>query len=97
MYIGIPRKEKEKSTMRERQEKKCCYRSNGRQERLPRKNNRRGQGSKRCCYTLKHTDQGTQQNLGLQKNKKKMSEKIKPKCTMKEKELEQDGMKGDGS
>jgi hypothetical protein len=93
MYIGIPRKEKENSTMRERQQKKCCYRSNGRQERLPRKNNRRGQGSKRC-----YTDQGTQQSLGLQKNgQKNDSEKIKPKCTMKEKELEQDGMKGDGS
>jgi len=96
MYIGIPRKETEKYN--ERQEKKCCcYGSNARQERLPRKNNRQGQGSKRCCCTLKHTDLGTQQNLGIQKNGHKNDcEKIKLKRYMKENELDQDGMKGDG-
>jgi hypothetical protein len=35
MYIGFSRKETEKYN--ERQEKKCCYRSKGKQERLPRK------------------------------------------------------------
>jgi hypothetical protein len=97
MYIGIPRKETEKYN--ERQEKKCCcYGSDERQEQLPRKNNMQGQGSKRCCYTLNTPTKGHNRTWVFRKMDKNMTvRKLKPKCTMKEKELEQDGMTGDGN
>ena len=103
MYIGIPRKETEKYN--ERQEKKwCCYGSNARQERLPRKNNRQSQGSKSAAAllntpTLGHNRTWVLRKMAQKKKKKEKKKRLrenKIKCSMKENELDQDGMKGDG-
>jgi hypothetical protein len=86
MYIGIPTKETEKYNDR-REKKCCCYGRKGKNGCHGRKV-RQGQGIKRCCYTQR-TVRPQQQNLRLQKNgQKNNGEKIKPKCTMKENELE---------